>query len=112
MHRLHSHAPNPRPLPYFLTPHRSGKSTLARTLGGVVLSTDDYFERGGRGYVFDATLLGEAHPWNLRRAAEACARREPLVVIDNTNTQAWEMYPYLALVSKQKQRRRRAHGGK
>ncbi|KAM4594150.1 NEDD4-binding protein 2 [Fundulus diaphanus] len=77
-----------------------GKSTLARALlehnpGGVVLSTDDYFNHG-TGYQFDPTALGEAHEWNHKRAREALERGKNPVVIDNTNMQGWEMKPYVA----------------
>ncbi|KAK5617632.1 hypothetical protein CRENBAI_002548 [Crenichthys baileyi] len=77
----------------------SGKSTLARALlehnpGGAVLSTDDYFSRGG-GYQFDPTALGEAHEWNHKRAREAFERGINPIIIDNTNMQGWEMKPYV-----------------
>ncbi|XP_015252563.1 PREDICTED: NEDD4-binding protein 2 [Cyprinodon variegatus] len=78
----------------------SGKSTLARALwdhnpDGVVLTTDDYFIRGGR-YQFNPTALGEAHEWNHKRAREAFERGMSPIIIDNTNMQGWEMKPYVA----------------
>ncbi|XP_013868702.1 NEDD4-binding protein 2, partial [Austrofundulus limnaeus] len=81
-------------------PPGSGKSTLARALldhnpGGVILSTDDYFIRGGQ-YWFDPSVLGEAHEWNHRRAREAFERAVNPIIIDNTNMQSWEMRPYVA----------------
>ncbi|XP_076021574.1 NEDD4-binding protein 2 [Genypterus blacodes] len=77
----------------------SGKSTLARVLlehnpGGVALSTDDYFSQHGE-YHFDPALLGEAHGWNHKRAKEACEAGVNPIIIDNTNTQGWEMRPYV-----------------
>ncbi|XP_008411044.1 NEDD4-binding protein 2 [Poecilia reticulata] len=77
----------------------SGKSTLARALlernpGGFVLSTDDYFSRGGR-YRFDPMVLGEAHEWNHKRARESFERGINPIIIDNTNMQGWEMKPYV-----------------
>ncbi|XP_014887830.1 NEDD4-binding protein 2 [Poecilia latipinna] len=77
----------------------SGKSTLARALlqhnpGGVVLSTDDYFSRGGR-YQFDPMVLGEAHEWNHKQARESFERGINPIIIDNTNMQGWEMKPYV-----------------
>ncbi|KAM4750989.1 NEDD4-binding protein 2 isoform 2-T2 [Anableps anableps] len=77
----------------------SGKSTLARALleqnpGGVVLSTDDYFNDDGR-YQFDPMALGEAHEWNNKRAREAFERGINPIIIDNTNMQGWEMKPYV-----------------
>ncbi|XP_050803246.1 NEDD4-binding protein 2 isoform X2 [Gopherus flavomarginatus] len=79
----------------------SGKSFLARTLfednpGGIILSTDDYFYKNGQ-YQYDANCLGEAHEWNRKQAKEAFEKRISPIIIDNTNIQAWEMKPYVAL---------------
>ncbi|KAM4904464.1 NEDD4-binding protein 2-like 2 [Sylvia borin] len=77
----------------------SGKSTLSRVLlgqsgDGVVLSTDDYF-RQQCGYTYNAAQLGDAHEWNHKRAKQAMEQGKSPVIIDNTNTQAWEMKPYV-----------------
>ncbi|XP_053728724.1 NEDD4-binding protein 2-like 2 isoform X1 [Synchiropus splendidus] len=76
----------------------SGKSTLARELctgpSGLILSTDDYFDNTD-GYRYDAGLLGAAHKWNQDRAEEAMREGRTPIIIDNTNTQAWEMKPYV-----------------
>ncbi|XP_058275464.1 uncharacterized protein LOC120749445 isoform X2 [Hirundo rustica] len=77
----------------------SGKSTLSRALlgqscDGVVLSTDDYF-RQRYGYTYNAAQLGDAHEWNRKRAKQAMEQGKSPVIIDNTNTQAWEMKPYV-----------------
>ncbi|NWT51874.1 N4BP2 protein, partial [Erythrocercus mccallii] len=79
----------------------SGKSYLARNLlednpGGIILSTDDYFYKHGQ-YHYDPDCLGEAHDWNRKRAKEAFEMRISPIIIDNTNTQAWEMKPYVTL---------------
>ncbi|XP_024067426.1 NEDD4-binding protein 2 [Terrapene carolina triunguis] len=79
----------------------SGKSFLARTLlednpSGIILSTDDYFYKNGQ-YLYDANCLGEAHEWNRKQAKEAFEKRISPIIIDNTNIQAWEMKPYVAL---------------
>ncbi|XP_023375384.1 NEDD4-binding protein 2 isoform X2 [Otolemur garnettii] len=84
----------------------SGKSFLARTLqednpSGVILSTDDYFYINGQ-YQFDVKYLGEAHEWNQNRAREAFEKTISPIIIDNTNLQAWEMKPYVALSQKHK----------
>ncbi|XP_015453053.1 NEDD4-binding protein 2 isoform X3 [Pteropus alecto] len=84
----------------------SGKSFLARTLqednpSGVILSTDDYFYINGQ-YQFDVKYLGEAHEWNQNRAKEAFEKKLSPIIIDNTNLQAWEMKPYVALSQKYK----------
>ncbi|NXU53580.1 N4BP2 protein, partial [Turnix velox] len=82
----------------------SGKSYLARALlednpDGIILSTDDYFNKHGQ-YHYDPDSLGEAHDWNRKRAKEAFEMRISPIIIDNTNIQAWEMKPYVALAQK------------
>ncbi|XP_067892615.1 NEDD4-binding protein 2 isoform X2 [Heterodontus francisci] len=82
----------------------SGKSTLARMLvqqgpNGMIFSTDEYFCRNGH-YQFDPSLIGEAHEWNQKRAKEAMEEGYSPVIIDNTNTQAWEMKPYIVMAFK------------
>ncbi|XP_054066119.1 uncharacterized protein LOC128913098 isoform X2 [Rissa tridactyla] len=77
----------------------SGKSTLSRILlgqsrDGMVFSTDDYF-RQQDGYTYNAAQLGDAHEWNQKRAKQAMEQGKSPVIIDNTNTQAWEMKPYV-----------------
>ena len=83
----------------------SGKSTLARKIAeefdgfSVIYSTDDFFMVDGE-YLFDPKRLGEFHAANVKRAEEAMADECALVIIDNTNTQAWEMKPYVELAEK------------
>ncbi|KFU90179.1 NEDD4-binding protein 2-like 2 [Chaetura pelagica] len=77
----------------------SGKSTLSRILlgqshDGIIFSTDDYF-RQQDGYTYNAAQLGDAHDWNQKRAKQAMEQGKSPVIIDNTNTQAWEMKPYV-----------------
>ncbi|XP_009948356.1 PREDICTED: NEDD4-binding protein 2-like 2 [Leptosomus discolor] len=77
----------------------SGKSTLSRILlgqsrDGIIFSTDDYF-RQQDGYTYNAAHLGDAHDWNQKRAKQAMEQGKSPVIIDNTNTQAWEMKPYV-----------------
>jgi predicted kinase len=74
----------------------SGKSTYARKLGGVVCSADEFFEKSGK-YVFDPSLLREAHGACLRKFTEALLRGDSLIVVDNTNTTVVELAPYVAL---------------
>ena len=79
----------------------SGKSTLAKRIVseakvGVVLSTDDYFMRNGQ-YVFRPEDLSSAHKANHDQAVQAVKDKVPLIVIDNTNTQSWELRPYFEL---------------
>ena len=77
----------------------SGKSTLAKQIaeahpGAVIYSTDDFFMVEGV-YKFDPKKLGEYHAENHRQADLAMAAGCPCVIIDNTNTAAWEMKPYV-----------------
>ncbi|XP_074072175.1 NEDD4-binding protein 2-like 2 isoform X2 [Macrotis lagotis] len=79
----------------------SGKTTLSRVLlgqnrGGIVFSTDDYF-RHQNGYTYNVRQLGDAHDWNQSRAKKAIDQGRSPVIIDNTNTQAWEMKPYVEM---------------
>lgn len=81
----------------------TGKSTLAKQLekehNTKALGSDDFFMKGGK-YVFDISKLHEAHAWNQKRVGEAMERGDPVVIVDNTNTQAWEMKPYVELAYK------------
>lgn len=76
----------------------SGKSTIARKLAqlesSVICSTDDYFLVDGK-YVFEPRMIGVNHSRNQERARDSMKNRIPQVIIDNTNTQAWEMIPYV-----------------
>jgi NEDD4-binding protein 2 len=77
----------------------SGKSTLARKIAddvSVIYSTDDFFMVDGQ-YRFDPKRLGEFHAENVKRTKDAMVEKCPIIIIDNTNTQAWEMKPYVEL---------------
>ncbi|XP_053564436.1 NEDD4-binding protein 2-like 1 [Bombina bombina] len=80
----------------------SGKTSLARKLkqdfpSALVFSTDDYFIMDDGCYLFDQDLLHDAHKWNQKRARKAMRRGNTPIIIDNTNVQAWEMKPYVAM---------------
>lgn len=77
----------------------SGKSTKAATLGGLVLTTDDFFMENGK-YVFDGKKISQAHAWNQGRCEGAMMSGVEHVIIDNTNTQAWEAKPYCLLAER------------
>lgn len=77
----------------------SGKSTLAKQLadnhpGAVIYSTDDYFMVEGN-YEFDPKMIGANHAKNQARSKRAMQEGVSCIIIDNTNTQAWEMRPYV-----------------
>ena len=75
----------------------SGKSTFAEQFKyASVFSTDDFHTFNGV-YKFDPKKAGEAHKWNQERVRQALLNNEPLVVVANTNTQAWEAKPYVEM---------------
>lgn len=84
-------------------PPGSGKSTLAECLANiqpqksVVLSTDEYFVGTDGVYRFKPSEIAKAHQWNQERAAGWMADECRLVIIDNTNTAAWQAKPYVLL---------------
>jgi len=81
----------------------SGKSTLAAKfvknsgVESVVLSTDQFFLQPDGSYKFRPDKLQEAHLANQRKAADAVKKRLRMVIIDNTNTEVWEMREYVSL---------------
>lgn len=82
----------------------SGKTTLARKIAQqvypdvVIFSTDDYFYVNNK-YIFKPELLGEYHSRNVNEARLAMTAGVGHVIIDNTNTQSWEMRPYVVLAA-------------
>ncbi len=72
----------------------SGKSTKAESFGGKVFSTDDFFMVDGE-YQFDFSVIAQAHQWNELRTFNAMENGTPVVVVDNTNTQFWQMKSYV-----------------
>lgn len=80
-------------------PSGSGKSTYTRTHypHAFVCSADDEFLDASGKYVFDVSKLSEAHLACWRKCHEALMRGEKCVVVDNTNTQLWEMSPYVQM---------------
>ena len=82
----------------------SGKTTLAKSLGGVFIEADLFFEYEGK-YKFDASKLKEAHAWCQTQVSNAMllnysANINERIVVSNTFTQAWEMQPYYDLAEK------------
>uniref|UniRef100_A0ACB8FGT2 Uncharacterized protein n=1 Tax=Sphaerodactylus townsendi TaxID=933632 RepID=A0ACB8FGT2_9SAUR len=62
---------------------------------GIVYSTDDYFSQQDGCWSYNIAQLGAAHDWNQNRAKQAMDQGRSPIIIDNTNTQAWEMKPYV-----------------
>ncbi|XP_028582306.2 uncharacterized protein LOC114595786 isoform X2 [Podarcis muralis] len=78
----------------------SGKTTLSRILlgqsrDGIIFSTDEYFRQNNGCWSYNVAQLGAAHDWNQKRARQAMDQGRSPIIIDNTNTQAWEMKPYV-----------------
>ena len=79
----------------------SGKSYLAKQLAegdeSKIFSTDDFYGKTKEEYIknWDVSKMAEAHDWNQKRAIEAMRESVSPVIVDNTNTQAWEAKPYV-----------------
>ncbi len=82
----------------------SGKSTMALWLQSLIqalgftcriCSTDKQFEVDGV-YKFDPSKITAYHAINQKLVREALERGE-CVIVDNTNTQAWEARPYVEM---------------
>jgi len=80
----------------------AGKSTFAKTLGGITLEADQYFEDENGNYVFDANKLKNAHyycqsqckAWMETNGKQVNVDR---IIVSNTFTQEWEMDEYYKL---------------
>ena len=79
----------------------SGKSRLAKQFAPSeqIFSGDEFFQYG-EDYKFDKSKLPEAHKWNQMRVQHALERGISPIVVDNTNTQFWEMKPYVQMALK------------
>lgn len=87
-------------------PSGAGKSVLARRLvseslvPAVIVSADDAFRTPSGEYVFDPDKLGEAHDECFRAfLRHLVTLPEGLVIVDNTNTMATDMAPYMRAAS-------------
>jgi predicted kinase len=77
----------------------SGKSTFARNFPhAVICSADDFFVGADGVYRQVAADLKQAHAACLRKFVVAVQIGiAPLLIVDNTNAQRWEMGPYVQL---------------
>lgn len=74
----------------------SGKSAVAESLApGNVYAADDYPGLYGENMSFNPSLLGKAHESTKNKIIEAMDRGESKIALANTNTQHWEMSPYI-----------------
>ena len=76
----------------------SGKSTFAKTLGGIHIEADHYFMKDGE-YKFDASKLKQAHEY-CRTSTEGWMVEGHNIVVSNTFTTSKEMQPYYELAEK------------
>ena len=74
----------------------SGKSSLAKVIGGSHYEADMYFISEGE-YKFDATKLKLAHQWCEGRVYMSMIKSVEKIVVSNTFTQEWEMEAYYEL---------------
>jgi predicted kinase len=75
----------------------SGKSTFAKSLGGVHYEADMFFMDENSEYKFDGSKLNDAHNWCRHKVMDAMKEGEPIVVVSNTFTREWEMDPYILI---------------
>lgn len=84
-------------------PSGSGKSIMVKELSkkfnAPVFSSDDFFMQNGQ-YIFDVQKLSEAHEWNQKRIEKAMQNNVPVIIVDNTNTQFFEMKDYVSFAVK------------
>jgi predicted kinase len=83
----------------------AGKSTFAKTLGGVHFEADMFFINKEGEYQFDFSKLRDAHKWcqnSVEEVMKGWGNVLPAnkVVVSNTFTQEWEMEPYFELARK------------
>jgi predicted kinase len=75
-----------------------GKTTyataLAKELGGVVFSADDYFVAADGTYNFNLFALPAAHAECESKTIDALQRGNTNIFVANTFTRPWEMAPY------------------
>lgn len=76
----------------------SGKTTFAKTLGGIHVEADQYFMEDGV-YKWDPTMIKNAHNY-CQGQTQAWMKTDSdqidtsKIVVSNTFTQEWEMQPY------------------
>jgi len=79
----------------------SGKSTFAKSLGGIHIEADQYFMENGE-YKFDAAKLKYAHQYCQKQTQawmshDGTQVNADKIIVSNTFTMEWEMVPYFGL---------------
>ncbi|XP_012280669.1 uncharacterized protein LOC105699863 [Orussus abietinus] len=75
-------------------------STIADDPALYIFSSDDYFITRNGEYCYDSLRLHEAHINNQNKVRNAMKKGRSPVIVDNTNTQSWEMHPYAEMAVK------------
>jgi predicted kinase len=68
----------------------------------VIVSADDFFKTGRNGeYIYDGSKIAAAHAQCMRFFIEAVSEEDAadVVIVDNTNTTAVEIAPYMAVAN-------------
>lgn len=78
----------------------AGKTTIAQTISKIVFSADDFFYDDKGNYNFVASDIGLAHKLCMENTEKAMKKTEPIIVVANTFSEAWEMEHYFALAQK------------
>ena len=83
----------------------AGKSTFAKTLGGIHIEADQYFIDGEGNYNFDGSKIKLAHEYCRAQtgawmSSDGSQVNVDKIVVSNTFTQEWEMEPYFELAKK------------
>lgn len=83
-------------------PSGSGKSTYVKKNfpDAVVCSADNFHIDSKGNYNWKPQNVAKAHGWCKSEFKKALKEGRPLVVVDNTNTQRWEMEPYVKMARK------------
>lgn len=80
----------------------SGKSTFAKSLGGIHWETDMFFVNPQTDeYEFDISKIKVAHMWCQEMVEDSMfGGKDDRIVVSNTFTQEWEMKPYIMMAEK------------
>lgn len=92
-----------RGLPYTGKSYRANQlieEAVEEGIHGKIFSTDEYWYKiicpeKPEEYTFKRNFLADAHRWNQQRTFRAIEMGEPLLIVDNTNTTADEVAPYV-----------------
>ena len=83
----------------------SGKTTVAKTLGSIIIEADQYFVDDKGNYKFDGSKIKLAHEY-CKAQTEAWMQTKgdqvntDKIAVSNTFTQEWEMEPYFEMAKK------------